>query len=766
MRIGFVSHEVGGVRGGGIGTYVVEAGRALAAAGHEVWLVTEDGGLDAAQRTALDRLEGFHRVVRLEARAGPRWFHANAAYGHAMRVHEALLRCAVDFDYLEFADYRAEGLIALREQRLFRSYGTTVMAVNLHSPSYECYRWNERLHLAGEDAWEVFALEEQAIRDAPFLNAPSTAIRDVVCARLGLPSDGVAIVPYPMAAGAAEPSRAPARLEDVRFLFLGRIEPRKGIDVVLDAFRRMPQLRLRVAGGDTPFSPLGGSLREWLERSAPPNVAFLGPLPPAEVQAELRHADVCVLPSRFENWPNACLEAMLAGRVVIGSRHGGMAQMIEPGRSGFLVDGRDPEELVRVVEQELAPRLAELPEIGARATSRARELSDPRRYAEAIARRVAAARGRIAATVARPSTKVSVVVPFHSDRATLDAAVDSALAQDHRDLEILVVNDGSPLPDAPELLERQRKKDPRVRVLDKPNGGLSSARNHGVAHATGELVLFLDADNVLCPDYARTAAGVLAGEPGLDFVVPHVRFVRLESGVEHGIYNPLPFRRELALGMNRFGDAGACFRRRVFAELGVRYDERLRSFEDWALWLDLDRAGVRGIAIPRVLYHYRERSDSMVRRFGWSGLHASVGLLIASHLHVPDDAARDRLFGLLQTWGRGAHDHEVARRADDPAHDGELAALRERLDAAYRDHAGTMAHRDALERRCAELTAERAAADAGVRALREELARAHADHAGTLRHRDALEAECRSLRARRQATTFLRWFLGGSDARP
>ena len=142
----------------------------------------------------------------------------------------------------------------------------------------------------------------------------------------------------------------------------------------------------------------------------------------------------------------------------------------------------------------------------------------------------------------------------------------------------------------------------------------------------------------------------------------------------------------------------------------------------------------------------------MVRRFGWSGLHASVGLLIASHLHVPDEAARDRLFGILQTWGRGAHDHEVARRAGDAAHDGELAALRERLDAAYRDHAGTMAHREALERRCAELAAESAAADAEVRALREELARAHADHAGTLRHRDALEAECRSLRARRHST--------------
>ena len=726
LRVCFVSREVGGVRGGGIGTYVAEAGRALTAAGHEVWLVTEDPGLDAAQRAALDALPGFHRVLCIAPASTPRWFHANAQYGHAVRVHEALAGCGVTFDYIEFADYHAEGLIALREQRLFRRFGTTVMAVNLHTPSYECYRWNEQLHLAGEYQWETFALEEQAIRDAPFLHAPSAAMRDAVCGRLGLATTGVAVVPYPMAAAAAEPLHLPERAEQLQFLFLGRIEPRKGVIELLQAFARMPQLRLRLAGADTPFSPMGQSLRAWLERRAPANVTFLGALAPAALQAELRRAHVCILPSRFENWPNACLEAMLAGRAVVGSRHGGMADMIEPQVSGLLVDGRDPADIVRVLAHELLPRWRELPALGAAARARATVLADPARYADTIARLVATRR-QAAGVPAAPSApaRVSVVVPFHDDLATLDAAVDSAIAQDHSDLEILIVDDGSPSPEAPALLQRQRDKDPRVRTLTRPNGGLAAARNHGVEHATGALVLFLDADNVLCPDYARVAATVLAQEPELGFVVPHVRFVHRSTGAEHGIYNPLPFRRELALRMNRFGDAGACLRRRVFTELGIRYDERLVSFEDWALWLDLDRKGVRGLCIPRVLYHYLEHDDSMVHQHGWANLHASIGLMIADHLAVPDAAVRDQLLGLQQTWGVVAHEAELRQRSAGPARDAELQALHDRLDAAYRDHAGTMAHRDDLARRCAALAAERDAARRELERLRQAAAAAN-----------------------------------------
>jgi glycosyltransferase involved in cell wall biosynthesis/GT2 family glycosyltransferase len=720
MRICFVSREVGGVRGGGIGTYVAEAGRALTAAGHEVWLLTEKDGLDGAQLRALAQLEGFHRVVPIAATGRSRWFHANTRYGHAMLVHEALLGCGARFDYVEFADYHAEGLIALREQRLHRAHGDAVMAVNLHTPSYECYRWNHWLHLASEGEWETFALEDAAIRDAPYLHAPSAAMRDAVCERLGLPAESVAIVPYPMRAAPAAPLSAKSDLSAVDFLYFGRIEPRKGVTELVEAFARMPRLRLRLIGGDTPFAPLGGSYREWLQRRAPSNVTFVDALPRAALLADIRTADVCILPSRFENWPNACLEAMQAGRVVIGSRHGGMAQMIEPGVSGFLADGRDAGDIVRVIEEELAARLPCLPDIGAAASVRANTLADPRCYARTIEDLVAARR-RETRLPAQPRSEpsVTVVVPFHRDAATIDRAIDSAIAQDHRELEILIVDDGSPHPDVAAILERQRRKDPRVRTLSKPNGGLASARNHGITQATGECVLFLDADNALCPDYARLAAGVLAREPSLGFVVPHVLFLR-SDGSEHGIYNPLPFRRELALLMNRFGDAGACFRRRVFADSGVHYDERFASFEDWALWLALDRAGVRGTCIPRVLYHYHERADSMLRTDGWRNLHASVGLMIADHLAVPDEATRDCWFGLLQSWGRVAQDSEVQSRFGAGA--AAIEQLNQRLEAAYLDHAGTMANRDTLARRCAELLAERDAARAELAALRPSIA--------------------------------------------
>jgi hypothetical protein len=132
--------QLGGVRGGGIGTYVAEAARALTAAGHEVWLLTEDCGLDATMRAALESVEGFHRIVQIAPASEPRWFHAAERHGHAHRVHEALLTLGVRFDYIEFADYHAEGAVALREQRLFRAHGDAVMTVTLHTPSYECYR--------------------------------------------------------------------------------------------------------------------------------------------------------------------------------------------------------------------------------------------------------------------------------------------------------------------------------------------------------------------------------------------------------------------------------------------------------------------------------------------------------------------------------------------------------------------------------------------------------------------------------------------------
>jgi glycosyltransferase involved in cell wall biosynthesis len=191
-------------------------------------------------------------------------------------------------------------------------------------------------------------------------------------------------------------------------------------------------------------------------------------------------------------------------------------------------------------------------------------------------------------------------------------------------------------------------------VLRKDNGGLASARNHGVTHARGEFVLMLDADNVLRRDYVNLALEAFEARPELGFAVPSMLLFDSRTRSPLRVYNPLPFDRSLALLKNRFGDAGAVFRRSVFTERALRYDGLCKSYEDWALWMDLHREGVEGAVLPRVLYDYRVRPDSMMVRDGWPDHVAITGLLIQRHFGTASDAELELLVTLNQGWGGAA----------------------------------------------------------------------------------------------------------------
>ena len=101
---------------------------------------------------------------------------------------------------------------------------------------------------------------------------------------------------------------------------------------------------------------------------------------------------------------------------------------------------------------------------------------------------------------------MSVVVPAYGVEAYLPACLDSLLAQTWRTWEAVVVDDGSP-DRCGEIAEAYASRDARIKVVHVANGGLGSARNVGVRHATGELLTFLDSDDVLPP----TALSVLVG---------------------------------------------------------------------------------------------------------------------------------------------------------------------------------------------------------------------------------------------------------------
>jgi glycosyltransferase involved in cell wall biosynthesis len=673
MRIALVSHEVAGFRGGGIGTYVVEAGRALKAAGHEVWLVTAAPA--PHQVDALRAHDAFTRVRFVEDATTPRhevrFALARRSLWFAQLAFDLLKGSGVAFDYVEFPDYEAPGAVAVPEQRLFGSLGDAVVAVVLHSPTHECWQWNDALHVMGPSVREVAVLEDDTIRSAPVVWSPSTRLAELVAQRLRLPADFADVVRYPMAFDATPPPPPPrAQLTDVRFLFFGRLEPRKGIRRIVDAFAAMPELSIECIGRDGPTSPFHDSEVAWLRRRAVPNVTLTPPLPRTEMLTRLRAADVVVLPSPWDNWPNTCIEAMANARVVVGGRNGGMAEMIEHGRSGFLVDGADADadDLVRVIREDVAAALPRLDAIGAQAARRIREISEPARYVAAIERIVAKhrGRGRLPATPQSTSTKVTIVVPYHrEDAAIVGEAIDSAIAQTHRDVEILLVDDGSPRADATEILAAQAGKDARVRVLRKQNGGLASARNFAIEQAAGDALLFLDADNVLRPDYAATGVDVFARCPDVFAISPRLSIFDERTRASQTIIQGLPFDRPLAVFRNSLGDAGAMFRRSVFDVHGLRYDAMVDVYSDWAMWLDLARLRLRVQVVPRVLYDYRLRAGSMMDEQAWERHLALLGLLIEHHLPRGDGTdERELLTTLVQGWGVGALLASLGRRPE------------------------------------------------------------------------------------------------------
>ena len=90
--------------------------------------------------------------------------------------------------------------------------------------------------------------------------------------------------------------------------------------------------------------------------------------------------------------------------------------------------------------------------------------------------------------------KISVIVPVYKVEAFLDRCVQSIADQSYKNLEIILVDDGSP-DNCPALCDAWAEKDSRVKVIHKKNGGLSDARNAGMAIATGERMGFVDSDD-------------------------------------------------------------------------------------------------------------------------------------------------------------------------------------------------------------------------------------------------------------------------------
>jgi len=210
--------------------------------------------------------------------------------------------------------------------------------------------------------------------------------------------------------------------------------------------------------------------------------------------------------------------------------------------------------------------------------------------------------------------KVTVVVPAYNVRSYIEDALVSLERQSFDRFEVIVVDDGS-TDDTAELVKPFCERDSRFQLVQKQNGGLSSARNYGIHHACGEYIALLDGDDVYEQDKLAAHVALLDRDTDVGVAYSASRAIR-EDGRSTFMYlsgKPITSDPLLALLCKNFIGHGsnAVFRRAVFDQVG-EFDETLRSSEDVDFWLRV--AATRRWRFdrkPRVLCRYRVRPSGL-----------------------------------------------------------------------------------------------------------------------------------------------------------
>lgn len=173
--------------------------------------------------------------------------------------------------------------------------------------------------------------------------APSEFLRSKMTSR-AIPPERVSVIPNTVEdLGDLGPTPA-----DGPFFYAGRLSHEKGLDLIVEVAARLPETRWRLAG----TGPMEAVLRSTIERRGIANVETVGTVDAAGLCEEYRRARAVVLPSLcYENCPLTVLEAMSAGRPAIGSRVGGIAELVKEGKSGLLFELGSADDFERTVKR-------------------------------------------------------------------------------------------------------------------------------------------------------------------------------------------------------------------------------------------------------------------------------------------------------------------------------------------------------------------------------------------------------------------------------
>ena len=216
---------------------------------------------------------------------------------------------------------------------------------------------------------------------------------------------------------------------------------------------------------------------------------------------------------------------------------------------------------------------------------------------------------------------VSIIVPVYNVQNSVARCLERICAQTWKDIEVILVNDGS-RDESFSICEQFREKDPRIVLVDKSNSGVSETRNCGMSLARGKYVQFVDSDDYLAPGATATLIE-RAEHAGADMVIAH--YYRVDGGktTRHGflkrrdVMDQREFARELMDEPASFYYGvlwNKLYRRSLVEAHGIRMDAKLSWCEDFLFNLEYVRYATTFYALRTPVYYYVKTKGSLVNQ--------------------------------------------------------------------------------------------------------------------------------------------------------
>lgn len=204
---------------------------------------------------------------------------------------------------------------------------------------------------------------------------------------------------------------------------------------------------------------------------------------------------------------------------------------------------------------------------------------------------------------------VSVVVPIYNTSKYLRRCLNSIVGQTYKDIEVILVDDGS-TDESPEICDEYAKKDSRVRTFHLPNGGVSKARNYALDKMTGTWVLFCDSDDWLELNTIEICAQHFEKNDFIRFSSCHVFERDRIDKIVTPIKNKECYLSQLLSRSTGLGVCGGIYKSDLFQDNHIRFNPKLYMGEDWQVLTRLCLKMKCPIAISDILYYYNRVSET------------------------------------------------------------------------------------------------------------------------------------------------------------